>query len=537
MRDIFLIKYPYRQLFLLTMTQYWIDDEPLSAAEQKICKRLKHTGKLFVFLRKHRHRIFSDGFCEELESMYHDHPRGKSKIPPSILGMATLLQAYEQTSDAGAVLEAAFDKRWQMVLGCLDEEEPPFSQGTLCDFRHRMIRYNMDEKLLQQSIRVAKEYGDFCFKRLRIALDSAPLQGAGKVEDTFNLIGHALELVVDCAAMCKKVSQESVRHEAGTQFIGKSSVKAALDVDWSVPQEKHQALALLMDDVERVEQWLTRQSESLLESAVLQESLALLTTVLSQNTDPDPDGTIQVKREVVRDRLICISDPQMRHGRKSASRTINGYKQHIAVELNSHLIIGGSVRPANEPEYQATDELRPQIEVWGEVDELQFDRGYLASSWVGEMYASDKRVVSKPWSQSNVGKFSKKDFDINLKEQKVTCPAGFTARIKGRKQKQAKFDAAWCGSCHLRSQCTDARERKILTLHAQEEMMIDLRQYTDTPAGRKTARERVKVEHALAGICNRKGPVARYRGVRSNTYDLNRVAAISNLHVAMSHAA
>jgi len=55
--------------------------------------------------------------------------------------------------------------------------------------------------------------------------------------------------------------------------------------------------------------------------------------------------------------------------------------------------------------------------------------------------------------------------------------------------------------------------------------------------GRAAARERVKVEHSLASICNRKGPRARYLGIRKNEFDLNRTAAISNLHIAMNLAA
>ena len=59
--------------------------------------------------------------------------------------------------------------------------------------------------------------------------------------------------------------------------------------------------------------------------------------------------------------------------------------------------------------------------------------------------------------------------------------------------------------------------------------MIELRQYTDTSAGRKSARERVKVEHALAGICNRKGPVARYKGVTHKSAVVNSAIKIGSL--------
>ena len=97
-------------------------------------------------------------------------------VCPMLLAMVSLLQAYDQESDASAVLESMFDQRWQMVLGCLGAEHPVFSQGVLCNFRHRLIKYNMDVMLLEHTVEVAKKMGGFCYKQLRIALDSAPLE-------------------------------------------------------------------------------------------------------------------------------------------------------------------------------------------------------------------------------------------------------------------------------------------------------------------------------------------------------------------------
>ncbi len=68
-------------------------------------------------------------------------------------------------------------------------------------------------------------------------------------------------------------------------------------------------------------------------------------------------------------------------------------------------------------------------------------------------------------------------------------------------------------------------------------MLQKLQKYVSTSQGRADAREQVKVEHSLASICNRKGPRARYRGLRLNEYDLNRTVAITNLHIAMNLAA
>jgi hypothetical protein len=39
---------------------------------------------------------------------------------------------------------------------------------------------------------MAKKKGGFSSRSLRAALDSSPLWGAARVEDTYNLLGHAL---------------------------------------------------------------------------------------------------------------------------------------------------------------------------------------------------------------------------------------------------------------------------------------------------------------------------------------------------------
>jgi|TARA_R110002111_G_scaffold103646_1_gene160597 hypothetical protein len=113
-------------------------------------------------------------------------------------------------SDAGATLDAMFDIRWKMVLNYLSEENAPFFQGTLCDFRHRLIKHNMDVVLLEHTVNIAKKFGGFGHSQLRISLDSAPLQGAGRVEDTFNLVGHSLEILVDCLAYIKQTTEEEI---------------------------------------------------------------------------------------------------------------------------------------------------------------------------------------------------------------------------------------------------------------------------------------------------------------------------------------
>ena len=188
--------------------------------------KLRRIGKFYVFLRAIRAELFDEAFEAELAAAY--QPRGVAPLPPALLAMVTLLQAYDQVGDAEAVVTAQMDQRWQLALGCLGASEAPFSQGALVKFRERMIAHDLDQKLLDRTVALAKQTGRFGWQALRAALDSSPLVGAGRVEDTWNLIGRALRTVATCAAKTLKVSRDDVLREAGITLLGTASLKAAL---------------------------------------------------------------------------------------------------------------------------------------------------------------------------------------------------------------------------------------------------------------------------------------------------------------------
>jgi hypothetical protein len=77
------------------------------------------------------------------------------------------------------------------VLDCLDTETAPFSKGTLVTFRKLLIAHQLDRRLLERTVEVAAASKAFGSRALRAALSSSPPSGAGRVEDTYNLLGHA----------------------------------------------------------------------------------------------------------------------------------------------------------------------------------------------------------------------------------------------------------------------------------------------------------------------------------------------------------
>ncbi len=153
---------------------YWRPPIELSATEQTIIKRIRR-AKLFVFLRQHRHEVFDEAFQQALASLYQESQRGQPPVPPALLAMATILQAYIGVSDDEVIEASTMDRRWQLVLDCNDTQEPPFSKGTLIAFRKRLRAANMDQCLIERTIEVARETGAFGSGPLRAALDSSPL--------------------------------------------------------------------------------------------------------------------------------------------------------------------------------------------------------------------------------------------------------------------------------------------------------------------------------------------------------------------------
>lgn len=140
--------------------EVWQPPIALSTQEEQIVTRIRR-AKLFVFLRKHRHVLFDEAFQRELASLYDDSVRGRPPIPPALLALATILQAYTGVSDDEVLEATLMDRRWQLVLNCLDTEQAPFSKGTLVAFRKLLIGAHMDRRLIERTIELASQNQEF----------------------------------------------------------------------------------------------------------------------------------------------------------------------------------------------------------------------------------------------------------------------------------------------------------------------------------------------------------------------------------------
>lgn len=506
----------------------WTVRQELSAREQRVVAKLRQRSKFFVFLREIRHDLFDGRFQQELATAY--EPRGQPPVPPALLAMVTLLQAYTGASDAEAVEAAEMDRRWQLVLGTLGSGAP-FGQGSLVRFRARLLESELDQRLVDRTVDLAKASGKFGWQRLRVALDSSPLLGAGRVEDGWNLIGHAMKQLVHVLARLAHCEESEIIEDSGVSVLHGTSLKAALDIDWDDVTARHQALGQVVGQARELVSWAHQRLPETMRHPDVVEAVSLLQTVIDQNTEPDPEtpGGLRVPRGVPPDRVCSVGDPAMRHGRKSKSKAFNGYKRHVVTHVDVPLVLGARALPANVPENEAVPALLDDIEKYGSLSELLIDRGYVSHDRVSALSGRGIPVRCRPWPQNNnKGGFTKADFQIDLRSRTVVCPQGHQASFT-EKSRLAKFSAHDCAVCPLRPRCTTSKGGRTVAVHPQEALLRKLVHAANTSNGRKRLRKRVPVEHRLARIQSKQGGRARYKGTRMNTFDLRRHAALANL--------
>ena len=522
------------------MSEVWEPEEELSPSEEQLLKLCKKQ-KLWSFLRRYRHIIVDDEVREWLREMYADKSRGTPPVAPERLLFALLLQVGFGVADHEVPTLTAVDRRWQMVLDLRPSDSPAFSQGTVFHFRERLREHGIMSRFLEKTVRIARETGGFSDRRLRALIDSSPLVGAGRVEDTINLLGRAIVDLVMCTAEVTGSTPDEVIEAADLLPLNAASIKAVLDVDWTETNARSTALNALIEQFHRLESWLrdTRDVDELSEPP-FSDKIRTVEELIDQDTEPDPDPPDgrdrSAKRRIKeggRDRMISLTDRDMRHGRKTKKNVFSGYKRHVAVDADvPGLIVAVHVEPANRPEHEGAAPLLEELEESGfEVTELHIDRGYISSDAVRDRRLKGMVVISKPHQRHRVTRyFPKRDFEIDFERKTVCCPNGKKTELRNSKGGLAcAYSVRTCRACPLQNACVlEGRGRQVY-FHQDEQFQREMAKELKTPEGRTARRARIPVEHALSRVSSIHGRRARFRGTEKNQFDLERTAVVTNL--------
>src|SRR6266849_3462033 len=279
------------------------------------------------------------------------------------------------------------------------------------------------------------------------------------------------------------------------------------DIDWQDPAARKAHLGELV----AAARMLVAEA-SAVDDPGFAEATALLAQVVSQDTEVDEAGEAKIRQGVAKDRIISTSDPEMRHGRKSASRKFDGYKMDVMTEEHTELVLGVEIRSGNAGDTRVA------------VEELGAE------------------LVARVPPVSNRGLFPKTDFVIDLEATTATCPAGVTTADarpakdhKGRPSTMFVFPAEICASCPLRECCTKAKHAsRTVAVGVHEARIQAARLAQSDPAIKALLRRRSKVERKIDHLQDLGMDDARFRGKRKTKLQALLAATVANfqrLHV------
>src|SRR6267143_216576 len=262
---------------------------------------LDYVGRetLYGYLAQHRGQLFRD---EDFAILYCRN-NGRPSVPPSLALSILFLRAYEGVSFVEAIERTKYDLMWKVALG------------------------------------------------------------KGAVKDTYNLLADGIEKLVCRLAEVAGETNAGWAEKEGLQRYFGSSLKGEAAIDWDDQAQRDQLLTQSVQDGRRLlslaEQARHEHPE---DGEAIQADAALLERLIRQDVEQKPGGGCQIKEATEKDRLISVHDPEMRHGRKSASKRFNGHKTAVAVDMESQLICGVEVLAGNAGDQEKALDLVHQAE-------------------------------------------------------------------------------------------------------------------------------------------------------------------------------
>ncbi len=291
------------------------------------------------------------------------------------------------------------------------------------------------------------------------------------------------------------------------------------DCRWRERAERERMLTRVAQDAERALQ-AVEHADGLLGSEGVADAQRLLRELIGQDFDIDDDGVPRLHRGTRADRIISTVDPEMRHGRKSQHQRFDGFKLSAAVTNTSEpLIMAVMVAPACEQDGPQAKHLIDAQPPERRPQRVLGDTAYGTGPVRAELAEREIEVLAPvPPGSRREDRLAKRDFQIDLHADTVTCPDGQIAAISTEPKgaRRATFAKARCDRCALRELCVDARGRRQIQVEPHEDLMIAARQALQDPAtAEHLRRTRPRIERLLGLLAHRyNARKSRYLGTR-----------------------
>ena len=400
--------------------------------------------------------LFSD---EDLAMMY-SPDNGRPSLPPSLLSGVLLLQFYDSVSDDEAVQRLLFDLRWKVALN-LPLDYAGFDPSSLTYFRKRLVENGQERYAFSRLIAVGREAG-FIPDRVTLLTDTTNVKGAGAVQDTYTLLRKGTRKLLKAAGFALPGKRRGLSPQTRDLVERYVDPDSKADSDWADPQQRLAQLQMLVADAEATLELAMEQSDD----DEVRYLGWLLTKILGDDLETDEQGQSKIGQGTAPDRIISLTEPEMRHGRKSKAHRFNGFKAVVSTEQGSEMIldIADVTASGSDGAHLMPTIERTEAEAKVTVERVIGDGAYGSGKNRAACAERDEFVdLISPLAKPSDPEVHKSAFQIDLEPQTATCPQGHTVTGKpgpkqdGRPTWLFTFPRATCEACPLFERCVRSK--------------------------------------------------------------------------------
>jgi len=458
---------------------------------------------------------------------------GRPSHPPSLMNGILLLQFYDDVSDQEAVERTKYDLRWKVALR-LELDFPGFHPTSLTKYRNRLAENGQERYAFDRFIAVGREAG-FIPNRVTLLTDMTNVQGAGAVQDTYTLLRKGLRKLLKAAGFHIPGKRRGLSPRIQDLLARYVDEDSKADIDWADPQQRLSHLQILVEDVETGLNLATGESDN----DEVRYLGWLLTKILGDDVVTDEEGQSQIGQGTAPDRIISITDPEMRHGRKSKAQRFDGFKASVSTEESSELIldIADVAASGSDGRHLMAIMERTEAEAEVTVERVVGDGAYGSGKNRAACAERDKPVdLVSPLARPSDPEVHKSAFDIDLETQTATCPQGHTTAGKRSSKQDGRptwlftFPRETCAACPLFKRCVRSKKTgRTVRAGPYEAYLQEARARQQTEAFDAIYRLRPAVERKIGELVRHGLRRTRYVGERKRQLQRLWLGAAVNL--------
>jgi transposase len=487
------------------------------------------TDSFYARMASVNDQLFAD---DDLAPMY-CLDNGRPSLPPSLLSGVLLLQFYDDVSDDEAVERMLFDLRWKVALN-LSLDCPQFDPSSLSRFRKRLLAHGQERYAFDRLIAVGRTAG-LLPDKVTLLADTTWAKGAGAVQDTYTLIRKGIRKLLRQMGYATPQKRHGLAPAVQRLLATYVEQDQKAEIDWSDPQQRAAQLQVLVQDAEAALELAAEQADD----AEVRHLGWLLTKILGDDVVTGPQGDAQLGEGTAPDRILSLTEPEMRHGHKSKAQRFDGFKTALTTEVDSELILDVAELAASSGDGQ---HLLPTVQ------RVEAQAGVTVERVIGDgAYPTGPNLaacathtptpidVIAPSALAADPVVAKAAFQIDLLGPTATCPQGISvtgrpARRAGQPGLQFRFARTTCQACSLFTRCVQSKlAGRTIRTDDYEPYRQTLRHRQGSPEFKALYRRRSRVERKQAELMRHGLRRMRYWGAAKRQLQRLWTGAVVNL--------